>query len=131
MIFLSVRTLGQNCGNLNNPDQDSDSSFSNESEPDLSESSNSLPNLSGRFSKQPQSQNKLETTKAAQQKNNTDSTLSASNNQEENKQSSDVTPGTAQNELSSMDVYDNTGSSSPGNNSSVILTAPDGTKCFR
>ena len=52
--------------------------------------------------------------------------MSASNNQKENEQSSDVTPGTAQNEVPSLDVYDNTGSSSPGNDRDVTLTAPDG-----
>ena len=60
--------------------------------------------------------------------NDTDGTLSASNNQKENEQSSDVTPGTAQNELPSLDVYDNTGSSGPGNDSDIIVTAPDGTE---
>ena len=39
-----------------------------------------------------------------------------------------MTSGTAQNDLPSLDVYDNTGSSSPDNDSDVILTAPDGTK---
>ena len=46
--------------------------------------------------------------------NDIDATLSASNNQEENEQSSDVTSGTAQNELPALVVYDNTGSSDQG-----------------
>ena len=71
-IFSYVRNIsndvsecedsGSECGNLNNPDQDSDSSISNESEPDLS----ALPDLSNRFFKQPRIQNELETTKTPQ-----------------------------------------------------------------
>ena len=57
--------------------------------------------------------------------NDTDATLSASNSQEENEQSSDATPGSAQNELPSLDAYDNTGNNGPGNDSAVILTASD------
>ena len=45
MMFLSVEESGSECDDLYNPEQDSDSSFSNESEPDLSESSNSLTNF--------------------------------------------------------------------------------------
>ena len=37
-----------------------------------------------------------------------------------------MTPGTAQNELLSLAVFDNTRSSGPGNDSGVILIAPDG-----
>ena len=54
--------------------------------------------------------------------------MSASNIQEENEQSNDVTPNTAQNELPSLDTYNNTASSVPGNDSGVILTTPDGTE---
>ena len=105
---------GSECDYLYNPEQDSDSSFSNESESNLSKSFNSLPDLSDRFSKRFQIQNELKTTKASQEINVIDATLSASNNQEENEQSSDITSGTAQNELPALVVYDNTGSSDQG-----------------
>ena len=59
--------------------------------------------------------------------NDTDAALSASKNQKKNEQSSDVTSGTAQNELPFLDIYDNT-ESGPGNDSDLILTAPDGTE---
>ena len=116
------------CDNLDDSEQDSDFPFSNESELDLSESFNSLSDLFDRFSKQPQIQNELETIEAPQEINDTDATLSASNIQEENEQSNDVTLSTAQNELPSLDTYNNTASSGPGSNSGVILTAPDGTE---
>ena len=119
---------GSECDDLYNFKKDSESSFSNESKPDLSENSNSLFDLSDRFSKQLRQQNELETSEALQEINDTDATLSENNSQEENEQSSDMIPGTAQNELPSLDVYDNTGSSGPGNDSDVILTAPDGTE---
>ena len=96
---------GSECDDLYNLEQDSDSSFSNDSEPDLSENSNSLPDLANRFSKRSRIQNELETTKVPQEINDTEAALSASNNQEKNKQSSDMTPGTAQNELLSPNVH--------------------------
>ena len=73
-------------------------------------------------------QNKLETTETSQEINDTDATLNTSNNQEENEQSSDATPGIAQNELPSLDVYDNTGNGGPDNDSGVIFTASDRTE---
>ena len=47
-------------------------------------------------------QNELATSEALQEMNDIDATLSASNNQKENEQSSDVTPGTAENSLKSL-----------------------------
>ena len=64
---------------LYNPEQDSVSSFSNESKPDLSKNINSLPDFSDRFSKRPLIQNELKTTEARQETNDTDGTLIANN----------------------------------------------------